>query len=128
MLRAGATAREMLIAAAAEKWNVPETECYAEKGSVIHRPSGKKFGYGELVEAAAKLKPPTGLKLKERKDYKIIGKPMPRLDNPAKPMAPRFSGSITGYPDSYTQLLNDTPVSTEKSKGSMIKLPAHLPA
>lgn len=50
LLKLGATAREMLIAAAVAKWSVPATECYAESGQVIHRPSGKKLHYGELVE------------------------------------------------------------------------------
>jgi isoquinoline 1-oxidoreductase subunit beta len=84
MLRTGATAREMLIEAAAKKWGVNAADCYAENGEVFHRPSGKKFGYGDLVEDAAKLTPPKNVKLKERKDYKIIGKPMPRQDTPLK--------------------------------------------
>jgi isoquinoline 1-oxidoreductase beta subunit len=84
MLRAGATAREMLIATAAGRWKVPATECYAEKGMVIHRNSGKKLGYGDLVEEAAKITPLPAVKLKERKDYKLIGKPLSRIDNPAK--------------------------------------------
>jgi isoquinoline 1-oxidoreductase beta subunit len=83
LLHAGATAREMLVQAAAARWKVPATECYAELGEVIHRPSGKKLGYGLLVEDAAKLPLPT-VTLKERKNYKLIGKPLPRLDNPAK--------------------------------------------
>ena len=84
MLMAGATAREMLIAAAASGWNVPATECYAENGTVIHKGSGRKAGYGDLVEAAARLDRPKNIQLKERKQYKLIGKPLPRLDNPAK--------------------------------------------
>ncbi|MBC6489840.1 molybdopterin cofactor-binding domain-containing protein [Flavihumibacter stibioxidans] len=84
MLRAGATAREMLIAAAAAGWNVQTAECYAENGTVIHRSTGRKAGYGDLVEAASRLPLPKEVKLKERKDYKLIGKPLPRLDNPAK--------------------------------------------
>lgn len=84
LLRTGATAREMLIEAAAKKWNVDKKECYAENGQVIHRPSGKKSGYGELVEEASKLTPPQQVVLKSRKDYKIIGKPMPRQDTPLK--------------------------------------------
>ncbi|MEO7766429.1 MAG: xanthine dehydrogenase family protein molybdopterin-binding subunit [Ferruginibacter sp.] len=84
LLRTGATAREMLIAAAAKKWNVPATECYAEKGMVIHRPSGKKADYGTLVEEASKLPVPNQVFLKERKDYKIIGQPLPRQDTPLK--------------------------------------------
>jgi isoquinoline 1-oxidoreductase beta subunit len=84
LLRIGASAREMLIEAAAKKWGVPHDECYAEMGQVIHRPSGKKFSYGDLVEDAAKLTPPTNPPLKQRKDYKLIGKPMPRQDTPLK--------------------------------------------
>ncbi|MBZ5855859.1 molybdopterin cofactor-binding domain-containing protein [Flavihumibacter profundi] len=83
LLKAGATAREMLLAAAAKSWGVPASECYAEKGEIIHRPTGKKIGYGSLVDAASRLKIPD-VKLKERKDYKLIGKPLPRLDNPPK--------------------------------------------
>lgn len=84
LLRTGATAREMLITAAAKKWKLAETECYAENGTVIHRNSGNKAGYGELVEEAAKLPVPQKVSLKERKDYKVIGKPLPRQDTPPK--------------------------------------------
>ncbi|MEP7109653.1 MAG: molybdopterin cofactor-binding domain-containing protein [Ferruginibacter sp.] len=84
LLRTGATAREMLIAAAAKKWNVPASECYAENGIVIHRTSGKKSGYGELVEEASKLPVPQHVALKERKNYKLIGQPVPRQDTPLK--------------------------------------------
>lgn len=84
LLRIGASAREMLIQAAAKKWGVPASECYAEKGQVFHRPTGKKFTYGDLVEDAAKLDPPKNPPQKERKDYKIIGQPLPRQDTPLK--------------------------------------------
>ena len=84
LLRTGATAREMLITAAAKKWGVPNEECYAANGKVIHKPSQKKLGYGDLVEEAAKLKLPKEVTLKERKNYKVIGQPMPRQDTPMK--------------------------------------------
>ncbi len=84
LLQTGATAREMLIAAAAKKWNQPASDCFAKAGSVIHRPSGNKLGYGELVEAASKLPVPQQVTLKERKDYQLIGKPMRRQDTPSK--------------------------------------------
>jgi isoquinoline 1-oxidoreductase beta subunit len=84
LLRLGATAREMLIEAAARKWNVAHADCKAEMGFVIHVPSGKKISYGELVEEAAKLEAPANVKLKDRRDYKIVGKPLPRLDTPMK--------------------------------------------
>jgi isoquinoline 1-oxidoreductase subunit beta len=84
LLKTGATAREMLIEAAANRWKVPKSECYAADAQVFHKPSGKKLGYGELVEDAAKITPPKEIKLKDRKDYKLIGKPLPRQDNPSK--------------------------------------------
>lgn len=82
--RMGASAREMLIEAGAKKWNVDKSTCYAENGMVIHRPSGKKFGYGELVEDASKLPIPTNVVLKKPEDYKILRKPLPRQDTPMK--------------------------------------------
>ena len=84
LLQLSATAREMLITAAAAKWAVPKSECYAEEGSVIHKPSGKKFHYGELVGDASKLEPPKEVTLKKRSEYKLIGKPMHRRDTPLK--------------------------------------------
>src|SRR5690606_12659001 len=84
LLRLGATAREMLVKAAAEKWNVPTIECVPANGTVTHKASGKKLHYGELVEAASKLTPPEDVALKDKKDYKIIRKPMPRQDTPHK--------------------------------------------
>jgi isoquinoline 1-oxidoreductase subunit beta len=84
LLKLGATAREMLIQAACRKWNVPATECYAESGYVIHKPSGKKLNYGELVSDASKLETPGNVRLKARSEYKIIGKPLPRQDTPMK--------------------------------------------
>lgn len=81
---AGATAREMLILAAANKWNTSSSNCYAENGFVINRSNGNKFSYGELVEDAAILPVPTDVKLKDPKDYKLIGKRVPRVDTPDK--------------------------------------------
>jgi isoquinoline 1-oxidoreductase subunit beta len=84
LLKLGATAREMLIEAAAKKWNVPKEECYAEAGHVIHKPSGKKFHYGELVVDASKLEASKNVKLKSRSEYKIIGKSLHRQDTAIK--------------------------------------------
>lgn len=84
LLKLSATAREMLIQAAATKWGVDKAECYAEGGNVMHKPSGKRFHYGELVEAASKLEAPKEVVLKKRSDYKLIGKPLRRLDTPLK--------------------------------------------
>lgn len=84
LLKLGATARQMLVNAGAAKWNVPASECHAENGIVIHKSSGKKLHYGELVEAASKATPPQDVELKDPKAYKILRKPLPRQDTPSK--------------------------------------------
>jgi isoquinoline 1-oxidoreductase subunit beta len=73
---AGATARLMLVRAAAAQWGVPATECITSMNTVIHKSSGKKLAYGELAAAAAKLEVPKkeDVKLKERRDWRYIGK------------------------------------------------------
>jgi isoquinoline 1-oxidoreductase beta subunit len=71
--QAGATAKAMLIAAAADTWGVAVTDCYAEKGFVIHKSSGKKLSYGELATKAAGMPVPTNVPLKDPKDFTIIG-------------------------------------------------------
>src|SRR5437667_8175808 len=75
MRKAGATAREMLIAAAAQRWKVEPSSCHTDKGFVVHGPSKRRLRFGELVEAATKLPVPTDVKLKDAKDFTIIGKP-----------------------------------------------------
>jgi len=84
LLKLSATAREMLLQAAADKWSVNKLECYAENGHVFHRPTKRVFHYGELVMDAAKLEAPKEVKLKERSAYKLIGKPLHRQDTKLK--------------------------------------------
>ncbi|MDI5894922.1 molybdopterin cofactor-binding domain-containing protein [Flavobacterium algoritolerans] len=84
LLNLSATARVMLIKAASNKWNVSELECYAEDGHVIHKPSGKKLHYGELVLEASKLDIPKNVVLKKTSEYKLIRKPLQRQDTPLK--------------------------------------------
>lgn len=84
LLRLSASAREMLIEAAAKKWNVPASECFASNGKVIHKPTSKEFGYGELVADASKLPVPKTVILKHPRDYKLLRKPLPRQDTPLK--------------------------------------------
>jgi isoquinoline 1-oxidoreductase beta subunit len=126
LLNLSATAREMLIDAAAKKWNVSKTECYAEDGHVIHKPSGKKLHYGELVAEASKLEPPKSVKLKLPAEYKILRKPLPRQDTPSKVNGsavfgldkklpgmlyavvernPRFQGKVKSFDDTETKKL-----------------------
>jgi isoquinoline 1-oxidoreductase subunit beta len=71
--QAGATARVLLIAAAADTWGVASADCYAENGSVIHRTSGKKLSFGELATKAASMPVPANIPLKDPKEFKIIG-------------------------------------------------------
>ena len=81
MRRAGATARAMLVAAAAQTWGVPETECTTEKGAVVHAKSKRRATYGELATKAATLTPPADAPLKDPKDFKLIGTRVPGVDN-----------------------------------------------
>jgi isoquinoline 1-oxidoreductase beta subunit len=78
---AGATAKFMLIEAAAQKWAVPASECTAANSFVNHSRSGKKLGFGELAEAASKIPVPATVKLKDRKDFKLIGKSVRNVEN-----------------------------------------------
>jgi isoquinoline 1-oxidoreductase beta subunit len=80
---AGAQVRMMLISAAAQKWNIPESQLRAENGRVIG-PKGRKATYGQLAAAASKLPVPDKVVLKDPKDFKIVGKPTRRLDTPSK--------------------------------------------
>ncbi len=80
----GATAREMLIQAAAEKWGVDKSQCYAENAHVVNQNNNDRLSYGELAEAASKIELPEIPKLKEKKDWKVLGKPIQRLDIPEK--------------------------------------------
>ena len=87
--RAGATARAMLIAAAAARWNVPMTECTAAQGVISHGPSGRSVTFGAIAAAAADMNAPTQVALKDPKDWKLIGTRQRRFDVPDK---------ITGKP------------------------------
>ena len=82
--RAGATARTMLVSAAAQTWQVDPTSCRAEKGAVIHVPTGRTLTYGALVETAATLPVPATVPLRGPAEFTLIGTPAKRLDAPAK--------------------------------------------
>ena len=111
----GAQARVMLMQAAANEWKVPLPECRAEKGYVVHS-SGKKLAYGQLVEAANKLPLPEAVKLKDAKDFKIIGKTTRRLDTPGKTNGSAKFGIDVKFPGMLTAVVARPPMFGAKVK------------
>ncbi|HEX5171870.1 MAG TPA: xanthine dehydrogenase family protein molybdopterin-binding subunit [Cyclobacteriaceae bacterium] len=79
--KAGATARYMLVEAAAKRWNIPSGELTTDKSFVIHAASGRRLSYGELASEAMSVPVPAEVKLKDPKDFKLIGKMIPNVDN-----------------------------------------------
>jgi isoquinoline 1-oxidoreductase subunit beta len=121
--KAGAAAREMLVEAASRKWQISLDKCYAKEGFVLRNDSQEKLSYGDIAEAASKLNVRENPKLKDRKDYKIIGQAIPGVDNKkivtgtvefgldARPKGmlvaviercPVYGGTIKSYDDSAT--------------------------
>jgi isoquinoline 1-oxidoreductase beta subunit len=82
--KAGAAAREMLVTAAGQTWNVDRATCRAENGAVVHTPTGRRLSFGRLAARAATLPVPTDAPLKDPKDFRLIGTRVPRLDTPGK--------------------------------------------
>jgi isoquinoline 1-oxidoreductase subunit beta len=82
--QAGASARAMLVQAAAREWQVEPASCTAANGEVTHKESGRKLSYGALATSAGSERPPTDVALKDPKDFVLIGKPLKRLDTPDK--------------------------------------------
>src|SRR5262249_53415137 len=80
----GASAREMLVAAAAARWGVSPSTCRAESGKVIHGPTGRSLKFGDLAAAAAKLDPPADPPLKPSKEWKLVGRSLPKVDTASK--------------------------------------------
>ena len=76
----GATARELLRSAAARQWRVPVSECKAANGHVKHSSSGRSLGYGQLTGVASRLNPPENPVLKSPKQFRLLGKSLPRWD------------------------------------------------
>ncbi len=108
--KVGASAREMLLKAASDEWKVPVTECYAENAKVIHKPSGKSLGYGELSEAASRMEVPKSPMLKDPKDFKILGKKSPRPDVPMKTNGTAMFGIDASVPGMVYASIERCPV------------------
>jgi isoquinoline 1-oxidoreductase beta subunit len=110
----GAMARDMLVRAAAERWKVDPKGLRAA-GGFVHR-GKEKLSYGQLAEAAGKLPPPTSVKLKEPKDWKLIGKPTRRLDSPEKITGKAQFGIDVRFPGLRTAMVERSPVFGGKVK------------
>jgi isoquinoline 1-oxidoreductase beta subunit len=106
---AGATARVLLVTAAASRWKVPVSECTVKNAYVVHS-SGKKLSYGELADAAAKLPAPRGVALKKPADFTQIGKQRHRLDAPAKARGQTIFGLDVMQPGMVYASLEQCPV------------------
>jgi len=114
--RAGATAREMLIAAAAQQWGVDAKFCHARDGFVIDEHSHKKLNYGELVETAAKMPVPKNVALKQAKDWELLGQPAHRVDTPLKVDGSAVFGIDVKMPDMLVAVVARCPVFGGKVK------------
>jgi isoquinoline 1-oxidoreductase beta subunit len=108
--KGGAAAREMLVQAAANGWGVPAAECSAANSVVTHKPSGRTTTYGKVAEAAAKLTPPANVTLKDPKDWKLIGKPIKRLDTLPKVTGAQVYGFDLKLPGMLNAAIKDCPV------------------
>jgi isoquinoline 1-oxidoreductase beta subunit len=108
--KAGATARAMLIQAAANEWKVPAQECSASASVITHKPSGRTTTFGKVAEAAAKIEPPKEVTLKDPKDWKIAGKPLKRLDTAPKLTGEHVYGIDLKLPGMLCAAIKDTPV------------------
>jgi isoquinoline 1-oxidoreductase subunit beta len=112
--KGGATARLMLIQAAANEWKVPAAECSAANSVITHTTTGRTTTYGKVVEAAAKLSPPAEVKLKDPKDWKLIGKGVKRLDTPDKVVGATVYGIDVKLPGMLNAAIADCPVTGGK--------------
>src|ERR1700742_1434496 len=114
--KGGATARMMLIQAAANEWKVPASECIAANSVITHTPSGRTTTYGKVAEAAAKVTPPADVKLKDPKDWKIAGKSLKRLDTPDKVTGTTIYGIDVKLPGMLNAAIKDGTLTGGKLK------------
>jgi isoquinoline 1-oxidoreductase subunit beta len=108
--QAGAIAREMLIAAAAARWNVSAAECQAAKSIITHKPSGRTLRFGEVAAAAAKLPPPASPELKDPKKWTLLGTPQKRLDTADKVTGKPIFGIDVRLPNMLYAAIVQSPV------------------
>ena len=114
--KGGAAARQMLIQAAANGWNVPASECSAASGVITHQTSGRTTTFGKVADAAGKLEAPKEVQLKDPKDWKIAGKPLKRLDTIDKLTGKLVYGIDVTLPGMLNACIKDCPVFGGKVK------------
>jgi len=114
--KGGATARVMLVQAAANGWGVPAAECSAANSVITHKSTGRTTTYGKVAEAAAKLTPPAEVALKDPKEWKIIGKSVKRLDTMTKVTGAQVYGFDLKMPGMLNAAIKDCPVFGGKVK------------
>ncbi|MDQ4060593.1 MAG: molybdopterin-dependent oxidoreductase [Pseudomonadota bacterium] len=114
--KGGATARLMLIQAAANEWKVPASECTVANGVITHGPSGRTTTYGKVAAAAAKLEPPKDVPLKDPKDWKIAGQSVKRLDTVEKLTGKQIYSIDVTLPGMLNAAIKDCPVFGGKVK------------
>ncbi len=125
--KGGATARVMLVQAAANAWGVPAAECSAANSVIPHKPSGRTTTYGKVAEAAAKLTPPADVTLKDPKEWKLIGKPVKRLDTMTKVTGAQVYGFDLKLPGMLNAAIKDCPVFGGKVKSFEAAKVASMP-
>lgn len=108
--KGGASARMMLVQAAADEWKVPAAECIAANSVITHTPSGRKTTYGKVAAAAGKLAVPADVKLKDPKDWKLAGKRLARLDTVDKTTGAQIYGMDLKLPGMLNASIKDCPV------------------
>lgn len=108
--KAGAAARQMLLQAAAARWGVPADECRTESGAVFHTPSNRTLPYGELIEEASRLPIPENPPLKDPKEFRIIGRRVPRTDSPEKVDGSAIFGLDVSVPGMLHAVVARSPV------------------
>ncbi len=114
--RGGATAREMLVSAAAQEWKAPASECTVANSVITHVPTGRTVSFGQVAAAAAKLEVPKDVKLKDPKDWTIAGKSMPRFDIPTTVRGKQRYGIDTQLPGMVYAAVAQCPVFGGKVK------------
>src|SRR5437016_13524043 len=125
--KGGATARMMLVQAAANAWSVPAAECSAANSVITHKPSGRTTTYGKVAEAAAKLTPPAEVTLKDPKEWKIIGKSVKRLDTMTKVTGAQVYGADLKLPGMLNATIKECPVFGGKVKSFEAAKVASMP-